>query len=188
VWLEGPGFGRGVRKPDPLPWVPHVWKCQAHAGGAESLPGVQEQAVAPRVLGYRSASLREWSCVATAANTEASNRYCCSCNRSSGVGLYQRGSCVLSCLIHASCWAGAPRWGGRLRCWLAAPLPLPQTWTRTCCAVQIATRVFLVLKFDIDLVVRNHGPSWHLGQWPSAICGRQSLVPGAAQSGCFQDR
>jgi hypothetical protein len=31
------------------------------------------------------------------------------------------------CLIHASCWANAPRWGGRLRCWLAAPLPLPQT-------------------------------------------------------------
>jgi hypothetical protein len=23
------------------------------------------------------------------------------------------------CLIHATCWAGAPRWGGRLRCWLA---------------------------------------------------------------------
>jgi hypothetical protein len=45
---------------------------------------------------------------------------------------------VLPCLIHASCWAGAPRWGGRLRCWLASPLPLPQTWT--CCAVQIADR------------------------------------------------
>jgi hypothetical protein len=30
-------------------------------------------------------------------------------------------------LIRATGWAGAPRWGGRLRCWLAAPLPLPQT-------------------------------------------------------------
>jgi hypothetical protein len=32
----------------------------------------------------------------------------------------------LSCLIRATGWANAPRWGGRLRCWLAAPLPLPQ--------------------------------------------------------------
>jgi hypothetical protein len=58
----------------------------------------------------------------------------------------------LSCLIHASCWANAPRWGGRLRCWLAAPLPLPQTWTWTCCAVQIATRVPLSLYLDPRLV------------------------------------
>jgi hypothetical protein len=29
-------------------------------------------------------------------------------------------------LKRASCWTGAPRWGGRLRCWLAAPLPPPQ--------------------------------------------------------------
>ena len=56
----------------------------------------------------------------------------------------------LSCLIHASCWANAPRWGGRLRCWLAAPLPLPQTWT--CCAVQIATRVPLSLYLGPRLV------------------------------------
>ena len=57
---------------------------------------------------------------------------------------------VLSCLIHASCWANAPRWGGRLRCWLAAPLPLPQTWT--CCAVQIVTRVPLSLYLGPRLV------------------------------------
>jgi hypothetical protein len=44
---------------------------------------------------------------------------------------------VLSCLIRATGWANAPRWGGRLRCWLAAPLPLPQQWT--CSAVQIVT-------------------------------------------------
>ena len=56
----------------------------------------------------------------------------------------------LSCLIHASCWANAPRWGGRLRCWLAAPLPLPQTWT--CCAVQIVTRVPLSLYLGPRLV------------------------------------
>jgi hypothetical protein len=48
-----------------------------------------------------------------------------------------------SCLTDASCWANAPRWGGRLRCWHAAPLPLPQTWT--CCAVQIVARVPLLL-------------------------------------------
>jgi hypothetical protein len=57
---------------------------------------------------------------------------------------------VLSCLIHASCWANAPRWGGRLRCWLAAPLPLPQTWT--CRAVQIVTRVPLSLYLGPRLV------------------------------------
>jgi hypothetical protein len=57
---------------------------------------------------------------------------------------------VLSCLIHASCWANAPRWGGRLRCWLAAPLPLPQTWT--CSAVQIVTRVSLSLYLGPRLV------------------------------------
>jgi hypothetical protein len=58
---------------------------------------------------------------------------------------------VLSCLIRASCWANAPRWGGRLRCWLAAPLPLPQTsWT--CCAVQIVTRVPLSLYLGPRLV------------------------------------
>ena len=56
----------------------------------------------------------------------------------------------MSCLIHASCWANAPRWGGRLRCWLAAPLPLPQTWT--CCAVQIVTRVPLSLYLGPRLV------------------------------------
>jgi hypothetical protein len=44
------------------------------------------------------------------------------------------GSLVLSCLIRATGWA-TPRWGGRLRCWLAAHLPLPQQWT--CSAVQI---------------------------------------------------
>jgi hypothetical protein len=57
---------------------------------------------------------------------------------------------ALPCLTHASCWAGAPRWGGRLRCWLAAPLPLPQTWT--CSAVQIATRVSLSLYLGPRLV------------------------------------
>ena len=64
----------------------------------------------------------------------------------------RRAACglVLSCLIHASCWANAPRWGGRLRCWLAAPLPLPQTWT--CCAVQIVTRVPLSLYLGPRLV------------------------------------
>jgi hypothetical protein len=56
----------------------------------------------------------------------------------------------LSCLIQASCWENAPRWGGRLRCWLAAPLPLPQTWT--CCAVQIVTRVPLSLYLGPRLV------------------------------------
>jgi hypothetical protein len=35
---------------------------------------------------------------------------------------------------------------------------------------------------------RNRGPPWHLGQWPSATCGHQSLVPSLALSGCFQDR
>ena len=39
---------------------------------------------------------------------------------------------------------------GRLRCWLAAPLPLPQTWT--CCAVQIVTRVPLSLYLGPRLV------------------------------------
>jgi hypothetical protein len=29
----------------------------------------------------------------------------------------------------ATGWADAPRWGGRLRCWPATPLPLPQQWT-----------------------------------------------------------
>jgi hypothetical protein len=29
----------------------------------------------------------------------------------------------LSCLIRAPCWAGAPRWGGRQRCWPAPPPP-----------------------------------------------------------------
>jgi hypothetical protein len=43
----------------------------------------------------------------------------------------------------AAGWANAPRWGGRLRCWLATPLPLPRTWT--CSAVQIVTRVPLSL-------------------------------------------
>jgi hypothetical protein len=60
------------------------------------------------------------------------------------------GVLALSCLIHASCWANAPRWGGRLHCWLAAPPPLPQTWT--CCAVQIATRVPLSLYLGPRLV------------------------------------
>jgi hypothetical protein len=50
---------------------------------------------------------------------------------------------VLSCLIRATGWADAPRWGRRLRCWLATPLPLPQQWT--CSAVQIVTRVPLSL-------------------------------------------
>jgi hypothetical protein len=36
-------------------------------------------------------------------------------------------SLVLSCIIRATDWADAPRWGGRLlHCWLAAPLPLPR--------------------------------------------------------------
>jgi hypothetical protein len=30
---------------------------------------------------------------------------------------------VLSCLIRTPCWANAPRWEGRQRCWPAAPLP-----------------------------------------------------------------
>jgi hypothetical protein len=33
------------------------------------------------------------------------------------------GGLVLSCLIRATGWANAPRWGGRLRCWLAPPPP-----------------------------------------------------------------
>ena len=57
---------------------------------------------------------------------------------------------VLSCLIRATGWANAPRWGGRLRCWLAAPLPLPQQWT--CSAVQIVTRVPLSLYLGPRLV------------------------------------
>jgi hypothetical protein len=57
---------------------------------------------------------------------------------------------VLSCLIRATGWADAPRWGGRLRCWLAAPSPLPQPWT--CSAVQIVTRVPLSLYLGPRLV------------------------------------
>jgi hypothetical protein len=57
---------------------------------------------------------------------------------------------VLSCLIRATGWANAPRWGGRLRCWLATPLPLPQQWT--CSAMQIATRVPLLLYLGPRLV------------------------------------
>ena len=56
----------------------------------------------------------------------------------------------LVCLIRATGWANAPRWGGRLRCWLAAPLPLPQQWT--CSAVQIVTRVPLSLYLGPRLV------------------------------------
>jgi hypothetical protein len=58
---------------------------------------------------------------------------------------------VLSCLIRATGWANAPRWGGRLRCWLATPLPLPQQWT-SCSAVQIVTRVPLSLYLGPRLV------------------------------------
>ena len=57
---------------------------------------------------------------------------------------------VLPCLTRATGWADAPRWGGRLRCWLATPLPLPQQWT--CSAVQIATRVPLSLYLGPRLV------------------------------------
>ena len=60
------------------------------------------------------------------------------------------GLLVLSLLIRATGWANAPRWGGRLRCWLAAPLPLPQQWT--CSAVQIVTRVPLSLYLGPRLV------------------------------------
>jgi hypothetical protein len=62
----------------------------------------------------------------------------------------EAGSLVLSCLIRATGWANAPRWGGRLRCWLATPLPLPQQWT--CSAVQIVTRVPLSLYLGPRLV------------------------------------
>ena len=58
---------------------------------------------------------------------------------------------VLSCLIRATGWANAPRWGGRLRCWLATPLPLPQQWTCSS-AVQIVTRVPLSLYLGPRLV------------------------------------
>jgi hypothetical protein len=67
---------------------PHVWKCQGHAGGAESLPGVQEQAVVTTCSGIQECKPTRGT--ATAANTDASNRYCF-CNRSSVVGLYQLG-------------------------------------------------------------------------------------------------
>jgi hypothetical protein len=60
------------------------------------------------------------------------------------------GCLVLSYLIRATGWADAPRWGGRLRCWLAAPLPLPQQWT--CRAVQSVTRVPLSLYLGPRLV------------------------------------
>ena len=92
LWLEGPGFGRGVRKPDPLSWVNRppacmevprtcrwcriVARCAGTDGGNRVLRDTGVQA-------YGSGT-------ATAANTEASNRYC-SCNRSSVVGLYQLG-------------------------------------------------------------------------------------------------
>jgi hypothetical protein len=52
--------------------------------------------------------------------------------------------------IRATGWADAPRWGGRLRCWLATPLPLPQQWT--CSAVQIVTRGPLSLYLGPRLV------------------------------------
>ena len=92
LWLEGPGFGRGVRKPDPLSWVNRppacmevprtcrwcriVARCAGTGGGNHVLRDTGVQA-------YGSGTT-------TAANTEASNRYC-SCNRSSVVGLYQLG-------------------------------------------------------------------------------------------------
>jgi hypothetical protein len=60
------------------------------------------------------------------------------------------GTSCLSCLIRATGWANAPRWGGRLRCWLVTPLPLPQQWT--CSAVQIVTRVPLSLYLGPRLV------------------------------------
>jgi hypothetical protein len=60
---------------------------------------------------------------------------------------------VLSCLIRATGWANAPREGGRLRCWLAAPLPLPQQWT--CSAVQIVTRVPLSLYLGPRLAITH---------------------------------
>jgi hypothetical protein len=56
----------------------------------------------------------------------------------------------VSCLIRATGWVNAPRWGGRLRCWLATPLPLPQQWT--CSVVQIVTRVPLSLYLGPRLV------------------------------------
>jgi hypothetical protein len=42
-----------------LPSHPHVWRCQAHAGAADSLPGVQDQAGAVA-----------WSGVQVQANVE----------------------------------------------------------------------------------------------------------------------
>jgi hypothetical protein len=48
---------------------------------------------------------------------------------------------VLSCLYRLytpRAGRALPAGGGGLRCWFAAPPPLPQTWT--CCAVQIVTR------------------------------------------------
>ena len=91
----------------------------------------------------------------------------------------------MSCLIHASCWANAPRWGGRLRCWLAAPLPLPQTWT--CCAVQIVTRVPLSLYLGPRLVnvvsLRKRPNSLYLQhKLGGLMCAHGALVVAAAPS------
>jgi hypothetical protein len=74
---------------EPATRIPHVWKCQEHAGGAESLPGVQEQAVVTACSGIQECKptgveLRQRPTL----NTDASSRYCL-CNRSSVVGLYQ---------------------------------------------------------------------------------------------------
>ena len=91
---------------------------------------------------------------ATYANAMSEVWFCTSgiaCNRCVEIELYQiTRALVLSCLIRATGWANAPRWGGRLRCWLAAPLPLPQQWT--CSAVQIVTRVPLSLYLGPRLV------------------------------------
>jgi hypothetical protein len=60
---------------------------------------------------------------------------------------------ALSCLVLHAPLAGRTLpagWGGRLRCWLATPLPLPQQWT--CSAVQIVTRVPLSLYLGPRLV------------------------------------
>jgi hypothetical protein len=46
-----------------------------------------------------------------------------------------------SCLIRATCWANAPRWGGRQRCWLDALLPPPQVYLVGPAGMQAVTRV-----------------------------------------------
>jgi hypothetical protein len=63
LWLEGSGFGRGVRKPDPLSWVSPATRMY---GSAKHMQVVQNRCRVcrnrrwqPHAPGYRSASLRE---------------------------------------------------------------------------------------------------------------------------------